>query len=157
MVRFSTELRASLATLLIAATGAAGEHPDRFVTTPGSHSLAGGKVTVEVTEAADGFRWKVSMPLKGGGQTAVRRAEPPSGKGWFAYADSADAVWVYDGRGQLSLIESAEGETGGQRVPTLEQTDATLPGGWSPLLRKRPPQELIDRLPAELRPRKEAR
>jgi hypothetical protein len=77
------------------------------------------------------------------GEPPVREKSP-----WFILPASADAVWIYDGgKGMMVLEYSTPGGVAGS-FPTHR----SLPSGWDDLLKKHPPQVLLERLPPALRP-----
>jgi hypothetical protein len=153
-------LGAALAAVLLLPTGPA-PADDRpaaanVVTRPGTHDFHDGRVRIAVTEVPGGVRWHVTLSGPGGGG-GVGHADPPVPKDapWFVLVQSPDVVWVFDGRRQVSVIESREIATPQGPCPVVEGTNLTLPDGWAVVMRKNPPREFLDRLPAGLRPKGE--
>jgi hypothetical protein len=108
-----------------------------------------------VTEEGKKLRWKVMMTVKGGFETGMGPSTPTiaTDSPWFCYVTPAPVVWLYDGGQRLFTIEVVEQTVKGQAIPVLTPTVVTLPQDWSLLLKKNPPREVLDRLPAGVRPK----
>jgi hypothetical protein len=113
---------------------------ERVITTVGTHRLYEGKLMLIVHEEKGGLNYRVTRvrekgPVK---QEGVGPKEPfiKNGADWFAVAESADIVWIFDGQAVLNRVEFKE--EGGTRT-----TDSVV----APEIVKLAPKAVRDRLP----------
>jgi len=124
-----------------------------FITKAGKYTLYDGQLTIKVARQEGGtIRWSVLKAFKDDRNTKMEDTvkEPPvrEKSPWFILPASADAVWIYDGdKGMMVLEYSTPGGVAGS-----SSTYGSLPSGWNDLLKKHPPQILLERLPPALRP-----
>jgi hypothetical protein len=109
------------------------------ITTVGTHRLYAGKLTLDVFEEKEGLNYRVTRILEKGSvknQSASPR-EPfiQYGADWFAFAESADVVWIFNGRDVLNCVELGEG--------VWRTTDSVV----VPDIVNRAPQAVRNRLP----------
>lgn len=91
----------ALILLLVAATlakAAAG-----FVSEPGRHVFFDGKVVVEVESRNEFIHYMISNERKAG--AGCKEDRVLSSSHWFIYPESASKIWIYEGGGNLKLME----------------------------------------------------
>jgi hypothetical protein len=112
----------------------------KVITTVGTHKLYGGKLTLNVFEDGGGLNYRVTR-VKQKGPIRAEGASPKepfihSGADWFAFPESADVVWIFDGQNVLNRVEFEEGTT------------KTMDSVVVPDIVTRAPKAVQDRLPA---------
>src|SRR4051812_37525529 len=129
------------------------------ITKVGEYRLYGGKLIIKVKKEGEGkVRWWVTRNFqderKSKHENSVNDPLIREGSPWFIVPASPDAVWIYDGEKHMLLLEYGFREG----VPSGSETFTTLPSGWETLVKKQQPtQEVLKRLPPELRPQGSAK
>jgi hypothetical protein len=112
------------------------------ITTVGSHRLYRGNLTLDIFEQTGGLNYRVTRVKQKGPVTAegVSPKEPfiQSGADWFAFPESADVVWIFNGRDVLDCVEFKEGSFG------------TTSSVMKPEIVAKAPNAVRDRLPKSL-------
>ncbi len=86
-------------------TNASGDGVTRgFLREPGVHTIDAGGSRIEIAPASGGRLTLSLIRVDGGKSETVALPEFVKGDGWFAYAESADRVWIFDGMDQLDAL-----------------------------------------------------
>jgi hypothetical protein len=104
-----------------------------FITDLGTHEILKGKSSIRLFMQGDAINYRFTTGMSSFGPT-----EAPIEKGskWFAYVESPDKVWVYDGKNDIVLLENAGTNCG---IYSLSYCGEAL--------RKRIPAGVVARLP----------
>jgi hypothetical protein len=109
----------------------------RFITEPGEYQLGDLWLTVGSANSQTmsvGFRW-------GQGRTLADTVTRDAKSGWFLYWQPPNKLWRYDGDKGFAVYIRDMGTVG-----------AMLPLAWSLPVLADAPKEVIERIPADLRP-----
>jgi hypothetical protein len=116
---------------------------NRFATAIGTHRLYDGKLTLEIYKDLDRLNYRVTRVARKGAVTkeSVAPKQPFMDKeaDWFAFAESNDIVWIFNGRNVLNRVIFHE--------MGLTTTDSVVVPG----IVKEAPKDVQDRLPTTFR------
>jgi hypothetical protein len=86
---------------------------NRLITSVGTHRLKDGKLTLEIREEQDRLNYHITRDFDDGAVTKVSfaPAEPflHSGTDWFAFIESDNVVWVFNGQDVLHCADFKDG------------------------------------------------
>lgn len=94
----------AVAVLAVASAWADGGDDGDFMSTVGTRSRHEGKLTLKVYEQAGKLNYRVCRDgIGGGAEQGPSKASIEKGSPWFIFSESADEVWIFDGRESLIL------------------------------------------------------